>query len=1339
MTSTDSAKRPPEAELAALVHGLQHRGLAVGVDDAARIKRLFRYAGDWSHHRRVRALKTLLARSDEERRLLDQLAPFLFVDAKRRSEGRAAKVPAIAGARQGLDSAEISSCGKVDARRENEQDSTRERRRTGWAVTAVLLVGVALGAKWLKPQPGSPSVIPTPSPEQAPPPTEFPPPPPAPSPPQALPPPSEAPRATEEIEVGTPPPPPRWPFVLVLAATSVPVWWVGSRWWRARFQERNIREIATSEGGRSYRLELPAARLGNHQNPQAVREAAFHLSAPTADAPAAWLDVERTVEATVRNAGRLALRWATWREHRPTLFIEDVSPSMANRPGFGQQLADSMSRQGGDVERYFMNGTPEVLSPDPDLRRRIPLGQVLAGLIEPAVVVVSHATALDRRRNRAQVHWLGLVANATWLHPGSVETWGPGARWLAKRLRVVPMTDEGLLRLGSQRRRGGALALRRWRPSRTLSRAADSRAAGLRATLGDAAFWWLASGAVLDRIGALSADLWWALHSEGIAPAPREQIDRVWALDEVRVGAGGTVRLDADLREALLAVLVEEEPHLLSRVVAWAEAINVADLKHLEEGSLAEVEARATLARLLLVDPKRRREARRQLKQLGDAGFGEWAELGKSEAEIESRGGLRLVRTRRPPRIALAGAVIGTMAMGLAAASLSLPAWRELVFPPEPDFRVLEPISITPDRPLRFYDFHQLADDVWVQVDQKQLRTQKEPGQPTVWSLDWNSVTSANIAPPGTVELRLGYDLPLTEEPWIVDLYDVVDVTLIAPGETDSLGRVSLSWSIEGPDDSMPAGWDVLRDGISLGRVNMGVIYTGLPVSFEDQPKSGVAWNYQVEATGRGGRPYRSNIVEVRLSPQSPLPTSTGAAGNAGKLKFAMPSYQVNEHEDSAQVAVRRVLGSVGAVSVRCNTADGTADARADYITTSADLNWTDGDTEDKVCTIPITNDNNEEGDETINLSLRTFVGGAGPGSQTTATLTIVNDDEAGELSFTTAAYSVEEDVGIAHATVGRTGGSNGAVSVLCGTANGSAQIGQDYSAKPHILNWTDGDTAEKNCTIPITDDAEEEGDETINLSLTDFINGAEPGSRPTATLTILANDLIPAKVVGADLRPGATSNVTSAVTFCVVFEATTKMAEYAKVFTDTIDEVLAELNIDTGLAAAGFVLMQDVAKNPFEITHLMPLDKATDWLRHRALTMSDDGDQEEPILDAMVLAQNRFPWNDGAERIAIVVASNDAKSMTVASVDELTAGLTATDIARQLFEADISVLALQAGSQHHRILIKILSTLATETGGEFYRAPIGSIDGLKRFSTDLTRILNRNIDEEDPTANTDS
>ncbi len=157
-----------------------------------------------------------------------------------------------------------------------------------------------------------------------------------------------------------------------------------------------------------------------------------------------------------------------------------------------------------------------------------------------------------------------------------------------------------------------------------------------------------------------------------------------------------------------------------------------------------------------------------------------------------------------------------------------------------------------------------------------------------------------------------------------------------------------------------------------------------------------------------------------------------GTASDPGDLSFSTSSYQVDEDVGTASIAVRRTGGSDGAVSVRCNTSNGSATAGQDYTATADTFSWADGDTANKSCTIPIINDTTEEGNETINLSLSNFTGGATAGSPATAVLTILaNDDvDPGELRFSASSYQVNEDVGTASITVRRVNGSDGAVSV---------------------------------------------------------------------------------------------------------------------------------------------------------------------------------------------------------------------------------------------------------------------------------------------------------------------
>ena len=127
--------------------------------------------------------------------------------------------------------------------------------------------------------------------------------------------------------------------------------------------------------------------------------------------------------------------------------------------------------------------------------------------------------------------------------------------------------------------------------------------------------------------------------------------------------------------------------------------------------------------------------------------------------------------------------------------------------------------------------------------------------------------------------------------------------------------------------------------------------------------------------------------------------------------------------------------------------------------------------------------------------------------------------------------------------------------------------------------------------------------------------------------------------------------------------------------------------------------------------------------------------DPAEPVLDAMILAQNRFLWDGGAaipgaKRIAIVVANKDARPRTVALTSDVQEGLSAKEVGQRLLRSRISVFALQAGNEDQGHLIRVLSTLATETGGEFYRSRVLSDEIRTDFSRNLARLLRSPIDE---------
>lgn len=121
-------------------------------------------------------------------------------------------------------------------------------------------------------------------------------------------------------------------------------------------------------------------------------------------------------------------------------------------------------------------------------------------------------------------------------------------------------------------------------------------------------------------------------------------------------------------------------------------------------------------------------------------------------------------------------------------------------------------------------------------------------------------------------------------------------------------------------------------------------------------------------------------------------------------------------------------------------------------------------------------------------------------------TVTPKTTSEPGTLGFSMTTHTVAEGAGQRSVTVNRTGGTDGEVSVLYSTSDGSADAGTDYTATNGMLTWSDGDGASKSFDVPILDDSEDESNETFNVMLMSPTGGASLGIS-AGTVTILDDD----------------------------------------------------------------------------------------------------------------------------------------------------------------------------------------------------------------------------------------
>lgn len=234
--------------------------------------------------------------------------------------------------------------------------------------------------------------------------------------------------------------------------------------------------------------------------------------------------------------------------------------------------------------------------------------------------------------------------------------------------------------------------------------------------------------------------------------------------------------------------------------------------------------------------------------------------------------------------------------------------------------------------------------------------------------------------------------------------------------------------------------------------------------------------------------------------------------GEPGQLQFSAATSNVQENVGTTTITVRRVNGSAGPVSAAWSTGGGSATANADYTSAAGTVSWADGDSANKTFAVTIVNDTTTEGAETIGLVLANPTGGATLGNPSSATITILANDQTtsqpGSLAFSATTFHGHEEVGLAEVTVVRSGGSDGSVGVTWATTNGTATSGSDFVADSGILTWGPGVDGAQTFMVELVDDTVAEADEELSLTLSGPTGGATLGAPATATVMIMDNDL---------------------------------------------------------------------------------------------------------------------------------------------------------------------------------------------------------------------------------------
>ena len=135
--------------------------------------------------------------------------------------------------------------------------------------------------------------------------------------------------------------------------------------------------------------------------------------------------------------------------------------------------------------------------------------------------------------------------------------------------------------------------------------------------------------------------------------------------------------------------------------------------------------------------------------------------------------------------------------------------------------------------------------------------------------------------------------------------------------------------------------------------------------------------------TAGGGR---LNLEAALLNQAPPRP---------GAFRFAAPGVNVAEDGGTLPVAIRRVGGTEGAVSVRYRALEVDATAGSDFVAVDGTVSWEDGENADRVVSIPIIDDEEVEGAESFEVELFGAEGGAEIGTPGRLTVNVLDDEAA--------------------------------------------------------------------------------------------------------------------------------------------------------------------------------------------------------------------------------------------------------------------------------------------------------------------------------------------------------
>ncbi len=306
---------------------------------------------------------------------------------------------------------------------------------------------------------------------------------------------------------------------------------------------------------------------------------------------------------------------------------------------------------------------------------------------------------------------------------------------------------------------------------------------------------------------------------------------------------------------------------------------------------------------------------------------------------------------------------------------------------------------------------------------------------------------------------------------------------------------------------------------VSIASKSAGVVDAGTSETNVDATSGGLNVSTATDI-GSGSNFIEGNVSSLDFS----AVTRSDFFSNAGTI-VGFDTATSNGAESATNVNIPVSLSQVnGTTTVDYSVSGGTATGSGtDFTLTDGTLTFNPGITTQNI-SFSVTNDVLEESDETVEVTLSN-PHNATLGGLTVHTFTINDGEAATSVAFEASSSSGDESNTPVNIPVSLNSASLNTISVSYAVTGGSATGGgTDFTLANGTLTFNPSDTT-KNIAIGIVEDALDESDETIEVTLSSPTN-ASLGATTVHTYTISDNDGIPTVGFQSESSSGTESDV---------------------------------------------------------------------------------------------------------------------------------------------------------------------------------------------------------------------